>query len=160
MKKTTQRVIGVTATIVLLAAVSIVESSDAAAPCKATGKSRVGVTLRQPASGDVAGVSLVLGYPKDRVVIPGEREDASVKGRVQDLPAGFLSSINDGDGEIRVSLASGTETFKPDAHFTVEFDRCAGDAPAAKDFRCTVESAALSCGSAIDDVSCVVSLDE
>lgn len=135
-------------------------TSHAADHCAAVGKARAVVTLRQPESGDIAGVSLVVDYPKDRVAIPGEREDDSVKKRVRDLPTGFLSAVNDGDGEIRVSLASGSETFVPNAHFSIEFDRCdGGGAVAASDFRCKVESASLSCGSAIDDVTCIVSLE-
>lgn len=141
-------------------AMLVVPDAGAAERCTPAGTTRAVVALRQPESGDVAGVSLVLHYPKGRVAIPGDREDASVKARVRDLPSGFLTSINDTDDEVRVSLASGNETFKPDAHFTVEFDRCEGGTTvAASDFRCTVDSASLSCGSAIDDVSCVVSVE-
>jgi hypothetical protein len=148
------------ALFVLAGAVLVSAEAVAAERCTAAGKTRAVVALRQPESGDVAGVSLVLHYPKGRVAIPGDREDASVKARVRDLPSGFLTSINDTDDEIRVSLASGNATFAPDAHFTVEFDRCEGaQTVAASDFRCTVDSASLSCGSAIDDVSCVVNLE-
>lgn len=151
---------GVAGLVGVAALVLSVSPADAADRCVAVGKTRAVITLQQPESGDIAGVSLIVGYPKDRVAIPGEHEDDSVKKRVRDLPSGFLSSLNDGEGEIRVSLASGSETFAPNARFTIEFDRCEGAAAvAAGDFGCKVESASLSCGSAIDHVSCVVSLE-
>jgi hypothetical protein len=151
---------GVSLVIAVAALLGLATSGGAAEGCKAVGKTRAVVSLKQPASGDIAGVSLAVDYPKGRVGIPGEREEASVKGRVRGLPTGFLSSINDDDGEIHVALASGTETFAPDARFTIEFDRCDGSqAVGAKDFSCKVESASLSCGNAVDGVSCVVSLE-
>ena len=125
--------------------------------CMAAGRASVEVRVQAPAGAEVGGLSLVVDYPEAAVALPQSGDAEPVRQRVKGLPAGFMNTINDTDETLRIALASGNEKLADDASFKVEFDRCEGATmPPAKAFGCTVESAAMTCGLPLDNVTCDV----
>ena len=104
----------------------------------------------------LGGAKIVLRYPTAAVSLPGARDDASVHGRLTRVPAGFTTLVNDGDGVLVVTLASGSATLPSGVSFAVEFDRCDGVEARAADFQCTTEQAADATGQLVDGATCTV----
>jgi hypothetical protein len=130
------------------------------AECAAAGRSTVAVHLTVPDEAALGGVKIVLDYPEGTLAIPGRGDEASVKARLGDTPAGFITLPNDRDGSLLVVLVSGTDTLSAGRIFTVALDRCEGaPAPAAGQLRCRVEEAARDCGMPLEGAGCVARID-
>jgi len=135
-------------------------STTTPAGCPPVGGSArpVVVQLATPPGATVAGATLLLDYPELQVTIPGSGGVPSVTGAIGGLPTGALATAFDLDTALRVAIAS-TGTLPVGPLFTVTFEDCtAAPTPQASDFVCTVSDAVDSLGTAVDGVTCSVTL--
>lgn len=148
---------GLAALAIACAVAGSATAGDAASRCAPGGRATVELRMKGAEGAEVGGLAFALDYPERVVALPSAGEDRAVTTRVTGLPDGFITAVNDTDDTLRIAIA-GTEQL-PSRSFGVEFDRCEGaPLPAAKDFTCTVESAAMTCGLPLENVTCEVVL--
>jgi hypothetical protein len=110
-------------------------------PCgDSGGRQTVKVKFTKPGGKNVTGLVIALDYPESKVGVPGSANDASVEGRITNVPAPFFG-VNDRDYEVEVSATS-IDPIPAGDFFTVELDTCV-DAAAATlaEFGCSVRQA-------------------
>ena len=147
----------------VLAAVLVGPARGLAAPpaampigCVPDGRVKVVVKFAPPAGQDIAGVKVVLDYPKTAVTIPGFQNDPQVQARVADVPASFMSAPNDTDDKLIMAIA-GMAVLPASTIFSVDFDRCKGGPRVhAADFQCQVPEASDPKGELVPGSACTV----
>jgi cysteine-rich repeat protein len=108
------------------------------------------------ASGDIAGIKVLVDYPEGQVSIPGSGNDSSVRMHITNVPSGAFSTPNDLDYALREVVASAS-ALPPGRLFTIDFQDCQGaSAPAPGDFTCMVEDATDPFGNTVTGVSCAI----
>jgi len=144
--------------VLLLAGVPRLADAGAAAKCEPAGRRTVVVALTPPAGVGLAGVKVRLDYPEQQVALPGRVDDADVKARVTDMPAGALGQPNDEDDALVVALVSASP-LPSGPIFTVAFDACRGaEVAGVERFRCTIEQASNEQGQLVSGAGCRVTL--
>ncbi len=126
------------------------------APCKSSAeKGRIEVSLTPPSGVALAGLKVLVAYPKGKVTIPGTANEPSVLERVTEPPKDFLFVVNDLEDALRVAMVSAANTVGKGKLFGLELNRCEGvPMPRAEEFKCTVEDAATMDGKAVAGVGC------
>ena len=113
------------------------------------------VHFTPPAGNDLSGIRVLVDYPESRVRIPGFSNEASVKARLTDLPAG-LSEPNDRDYGLGLSVAT-SGALTPGRIASVTFDDCAAaTAPTLDQFACQVVDASDTEFNPVNGVTCTV----
>ena len=108
------------------------------------------------ASGDLAGIKVLVNYPEGQVSIPGSGNDSSVRSHITNLPSGAFSTPNDLDYALREVVASAS-ALPPGRLFTINFQDCQGASPPSPaGFTCTVEDATDPFGNTVTDATCTV----
>ncbi len=126
--------------------------------CKTKGRRTITVDLTPQSGWDTVGaVTVLIGYRKGVLSLPGEQSAPAVKARVRPRPAGALVFVNDLGYALRV-VVSKKEGLPAGPLLDVDLDICSG-APAAQvgDLSCRVESCAQG-GGKLPDCTCSVSL--
>ena len=132
-------------------------AEEKGAACEPDGTLRVAVRLQPPPGEGLAGVKVVLGYPKS-VNIPGFESQPDVRARVTETPDGFFMAPNDTDRELIVAIA-GTTALPAGQIFTVDFDRCRGTPGVPPStFACTVEQASTVRGVLVEGAKCIAQI--
>jgi hypothetical protein len=104
-------------------------------------------------------LTVFVDYPEGRASIPGSGTVSTVRQRITNVPAGFLSNPNDLDYGLIEALGTGGTGVLPSRIFTITFDPCQGAAaPTSGDFVCVVKNAVDSQGSDLSGVTCAVSI--
>jgi cysteine-rich repeat protein len=114
-------------------------------PCAGPSQGRVAVQTKiagMPSTLAVAGLTLLLDYPEERISLPGSSDDPTVIERVTS-PAGFSFTPNDLDYALRAVLVDPLlNGISGGTALSADFDICAGEAvPVARNFTCTVVDA-------------------
>ena len=108
-------------------------------PCGDSG-GRQSVKVRFATTKTVTGLQIALDYPETKVGVPGFANEASVEGRISNVPAPFFG-VNDRDYEVEVS-ANSIDPIPVGDFFTVELDTCIGAGAASlAEFGCVVRQA-------------------
>jgi len=107
-------------------------------------------------SGDlVAGLTVFIDYPEDKVRIPGSGGSVPL-GTVDNLPFGAFGATNDLDHALRQVVAS-PGAIADGLLFNVHFEDCLPlSVPAPGDFTCTVEAASDASSDPLPGVTCAV----
>jgi len=121
--------------------------SSSPVACTPSGKRvRYAVDFTQPVAGPVTTVTTLIGYPADRLSLPGTGHDASTKERITDAPSGAIVGSFDMDSSVRVTLVK-SRSLESGYLFVLEFDQCKGaTVPRPEDLTCTMEACATSSG--------------
>ena len=116
---------------------------------------RVRISLEPAKNVHLAGLVLAVTYPADRLVIPGQGQDAGRSALVE-VPEGAFTMSEDRDGELRLVVAK-AEALKLDPLCEITFHRCEG-AESAKfeEVSCRVTDASDPTTNKIKDVRCSV----
>jgi cysteine-rich repeat protein len=132
---------------------------DATCPvgeCTPSGTTRSFEVHFTPPPGVVlSGIRVLVDYPESSVRIPGFSNEASVKGRLTNLPAG-LSEPNDRDYALALSVAS-SDVLAAGRLASLTFDDCTGaPVPTLDQFACAVVDASDTDFNPVNGVVCAV----
>ncbi|MGH7894049.1 MAG: hypothetical protein ACREQL_05225 [Candidatus Binatia bacterium] len=143
-------------------ALLLIASSTAAAadpcPLRAGTDVTVSVHLSAPTGALVAGVTLVVDHPDEKIGLLGEGVDVP-KTSISASPDGAVASVNDLGTSVRVVLARATPLPIDRPLLTLHFQGCEGaKAPEAREFSCTVSDAADPATNRVRGLGCTVTI--
>jgi hypothetical protein len=140
--------------LVLLATATAI----AGEPCTLVAGSDRAVTVRltSPPGALVAGVTLVVDHPEEKVGIPGQGIGVP-PGTISDKPADAVATANDLGDAVRVVVARPEELPLDAPLLRLHFERCANaKAPAVDEFGCRVSDAVDPSTNVVRDIACEV----
>ena len=147
------------ARIGLVAVLALVSAAFAADPCtpRQGDRKTVVVSFAPPEGGLVAGLTMIVDYPEQKVSLPGEGTNV-VKEAIGGTPTGAVVGANDSGTEVKLVLAAPGE-ITPGNVVELRFDQCEGGAALrTSDFTCRVADAADPMANLVRDVTCRVTV--